>query len=313
MTADLVHEIISDSSYSVRILSLRDAKNLDEPKLRTVLQTAVRRSRPEGTPRLKGLYIFGAKEPPPLPAPPAPPRDESSLPGWNLRPHKALTAALHDGADKCLWYDKRGRNIPRHVPEGWASTVRACAGLISFDAVLCRGPRHANSPAHGTIDIVANSPPPPYKPSKWAIATHSVEGCDECGSAPEGWTTWGESAGIDADGDTYRFPLLAPPPLHTSNLKAACCPRGGDMSSRATWTTQASGKRPRRFIARCLECLRDRCCWSCSKWWCERCFDLGQVDFRDGLYYKVRESFCVMCEEAAADRFGGCFFNSPVD
>lgn len=271
---------------------------------------AVRPSRPEGTPRLKGLYIFGAKDPPPLPATPAPTLDKSIQTDWNQRSHKALAAVLHDVADECLWYDKKGCIIPQEVPAEWASTVLACAGVISFDAVLCRGPRHFNSPAYGTIDIAANSPPPPYTPSRWAVATHSIEGCAGCGSAPEGWTVWGELAGIDADDESCRFPLLAPPPLHTSNVKAARCPSGADMNPRAT---RASNNKPRRFIARCLECLRDRYCWGCSKWWCEKCFTLGQVDSHDGLYYKVREGRCTLCEEAESDTSGGHIPNTSAE
>lgn len=54
-----------------------------------------------------------------------------------------------------------------------------------------------------------------------------------------------------------------------------------------------------------MECLRDRYCWACRKWWCEKCFTLGQLDSHDGLYYKVRDGLCFLCEEADADRFGG--------
>lgn len=310
VTAELVHDIVSDPSFSVRILSLRGVKNLNEPKLRAVIQMAVRPSRPEGMPRLKGLYIFGAKDPPPLPANPAPTSGSSIPTGWNQRSHKALAAVLHDVADECPWYDKKGTIIPRPVPTEWASTILACAGLIFFDAVLCRGPRHLNSPAYGSIDIAANSPPSPHVPSKWAVATHAVEGCAGCGSAPEGWTVWGEPTGIDEDDDTCRFPLLAPPPVHSSNVKVARCPSGADFNPRANRTTENG---PRRFIARCMECLRDRYCWACSKWWCEKCFTLGQLDSHDGLYYKVREGLCVECEEADADRFGGRIPNAPAE
>lgn len=309
VTAELVHDIISDASYSVRILSLRGVKNLNEPKLRAVLQMAVRPSRPEGTPKLRGLYIFGAKDPPPLPAAPAPALDESILTGWNQRSHKTLAAVLHDDAEESQWYDKKGSMISRQVPTEWASTVLACAGVISFDAVLCRGPRHLNSPAYGTINIAANSPPAPYVSSNWAVATLSVGGCAGCSSAPEGWTVWGESDNIDAEGDTGRFPLLAPPPLHSSNAKLACCPSGATVSPKAI---QTSSKNQRRFVARCLECLHGRYCWSCSKWWCEKCFTLGQLDSHDGLYYKVRDGHCTQCEEADPDRSGGHTSNPPA-
>lgn len=302
VTAELVHDIISDPSFSVRILSLRGVKNLNEPKLRAALQMAVRPGRPDGTPRLQALYIFGSKDPPPLPATAAPNAGTSITSGWNQRSLQTLAAALHDVADECLWYDKKGTIIPRPVPAEWAETILSCAGVISFDAVLCRGPRHLNSPAYGSIDIAANSPPSPHVPSKWAVATHAVDGCAGCGSAPEGWTVWGESVGTDGSDDTCCFPLLAPAPAHSSNVKVACCPSGAEAyPSRSSLKADIPR---RRFIARCMECLRDRYCWACSKWWCEKCFVLGQMDSVDGLYYKVREGLCVMCEEADADRFG---------
>lgn len=294
VTAELVHDIISDPAYSVRILSLRGVRNLNEPKLRAVLQMAVRPSRPEGTPRLQGLYIFGAKDTLPLPASPVTTKGNSLSSGLNQRSHRALAAALDEVADECQWYDQKGLVLPREVPEEWASTVLACAGVISFDAVLCRGPRHLNSPVYGTINMSAHSPPPPYVPSKWAIATHTVSGCAGCGTAPEGWTVWGDSVGTDAEDSSCRFPLLAPPPVHSSNIKAAQRPTGASTNSR---TNQAgnSNSKPRRFIARCMECIRDRYCWACCKWWCEKCYALGQMDSHDGLYYKVRDRLCIRC------------------
>lgn len=313
VTAELVHDIISDPSFSVRILSLREVKNLNEPKLRAALQMAVRPGRPEGTPRLRGLYIFGSRDPPALPAYKAAPesRGTSITSDWNQLSHKTLANVLNEVADDCPWYDKRGTIIPRPVPTEWASTVLACAGVISFDAVLCRGPRHLNSPAYGTVDIAANSPPSPYVPSQWAVATHALDGCAGCGAAPEGWTVWGDSIGGDCDDDTCRFPLLAPPPVHSSNVKVARCPSGADLyPSRAG---RSSDKTKRAFIARCMECLRDRYCWGCSKWWCEKCFTLGQMDSVDGLYYKVREGLCTACEESDADKFGGHITNTPAE
>ncbi|KAL2279205.1 hypothetical protein FJTKL_13586 [Diaporthe vaccinii] len=287
VTAELVHEIISDPSYSVRILSLREVKNLNEPKLRAALQMAVRPSRPEGTPRLKGLYIFGAKDPPCLTGDTAAIGNggNATAAGWNQRSHQALSDVLHQPSD--LWYDRKGTVVPRPVPTEWASTILACAGLISFDAVLCRGPRHFNSPAFGQVSIGPSSPPSPQVPSSWAVATHALDGCAGCGAAPEGWTVWGESAGTDGDDDTCRFPLLAPPPVHSSNTKVACCPSGADVKPSRSGGSNRTEQR--RFLARCMECLRDRYCWGCNKWWCEKCYVPGQMDSHvDGLYYKAR-------------------------
>lgn len=274
---------------------------------------AVRPSRPEGTPRLKGLYIFGAKDPPSLPA------DTAALAcggasiqsGWNQRSHKALAASLKEDTGNCPWYDRKVINAPPPIAKEWTSTVLACAGIISFDGVLCRGPRHLNSPAYGTIDMSANiSSHMPDGPAKWAVTTQTVNGCAGCGSAPEGWTVWGDSTGVDADDETCRFPLLAPPPVHSSNVKAAKCPSGAEaMSSRGAPT---KNNQPKRFIARCMECLQDRYCWNCSKWWCEKCYTLGQMDSHEGLYYKVRDGLCIVCDMPEAGRPTRTESNTPA-
>lgn len=60
----LLTSILTDDAYSIRILSLRGVKELGDGKLIQVLRYIIRPSRPEGTPKLKGLYYFtpiGAK------------------------------------------------------------------------------------------------------------------------------------------------------------------------------------------------------------------------------------------------------------
>lgn len=64
VTFELCSEILLDDTYNVRILSIRDVTNLNENKLRHALSYACRPGRPEGTPRLKGLYIFGTGDDP---------------------------------------------------------------------------------------------------------------------------------------------------------------------------------------------------------------------------------------------------------
>jgi hypothetical protein len=290
VTAELVHDILIDPSFSVRILSLRGVKNLNERKLRGALQYACRESRPEGTPRLKGLYVFGPQDVPPTSAPreesrsPSPTSPAAVAAAWNTRSQKALTAALAEEPE--AWYARRGEQFPNRVSSEWASTLVACAGVISFDSVLCTGPRHFNSPAWGTVNIealdAAASSAAPNVPH-FAIATHSLGGCASCGSAPEGWTVWGEevfASQRDADGrrtsdscmtDLARFPLLAPPPMHSASLRVAMCPTGQTVRSRLPFIP--SGKQQTaRFIPRCFDCIRDRYCGGCHKWWCESCY-----------------------------------------
>ena len=65
VTSDLVCDIILQDSFNVRVLSIREVQNLNENKLRQALSYAVRPTRPEGTPKLQALYIFGPRDPDP--------------------------------------------------------------------------------------------------------------------------------------------------------------------------------------------------------------------------------------------------------
>ncbi|CCC09737.1 unnamed protein product [Sordaria macrospora k-hell] len=287
VTSELVHEIISDPTYSIKILSIRHVANMNEAKLRATLQYACRPSRPEGTPRLKGLYVFGPKDS----ARPALTSSGASTPTSTCP--SILWDAGAGGADQEpeAWYAKRGAQFP--VLSGntqqwaaWASTLVACHGIIAFDAVLCTGPRHMNSRAWGTVDIealnAAGNPASKDVPIH-AIATHSLGGCAGCGSAPEGWTIWGEEPPTERDPyerraseggtmttDIGRFPLLAPPPMHSVSLKSAMCPTGQSVYTRLS-QFRSKGEQA-RFIPRCYDCIRDRYCNRCNKWWCETCY-----------------------------------------
>lgn len=290
VTADLVHDILKDPSFSVRVLSIRGVKNLNERQLRGALGYACRESRPEGTPRLKGLYIFGPKDaaPGPLPAresrSPSPTSPTAVAAAWNNRSQKALTAALDEEPE--AWYTRRGHQlVPLRISPEWASTLVACAGIIAFDSVLCTSPRHFNSRAWGTINIealnAAGSPASASVP-QFNVATHSLGGCASCGSAPEGWTIWGEEAfesQRDSDGrrtsdscntDIGRFPLLAPPPMHSASLRVAMCPTGQPV--RPIPFAAGDKQQQARFIPRCFDCIRDRYCAGCHRWWCESCY-----------------------------------------
>ena len=57
-----------------------------------------------------------------------------------------------------------------------------------------------------------------------------------------------------------RFPLLAPPPLHSSTIKAAKTPFPGFGD---------------KMLLRCTDCLRSRYCENCHKWWCEDCYEIS--------------------------------------
>lgn len=300
VTADLVHEIVTDPYYSVQILSLRECTHLNERKLRGTLKYICRPSRPEGTPRLKALYFFTKKEPSAskgsqIPAAAGVTLDLSSGSAvaltWNARSQEALapTTLVSDEAEPEPWYGLRGPQSRgfRPIDRDWAQTLVDCDGIIAFDAVLCACPRHMNSPAWGKVDIAAleaaSSSAVASVPT-WAFAQYSLDGCFSCGSAPEGWTVWGiddasdgskaDSAGrrhseVDGkDPDIGRYPLLSPLPRHSASVRVAMCPAGQTPYGRQPSATAQTAK----FIPRCISCLRDRYCTSCHKWWCESCY-----------------------------------------
>lgn len=261
--ADLVAEIVLNERFNVRILSIRDCRHLNERKLMQVLQYAARPSRPRGTPRLEGIYHF-------TPMNHTRTMVRSKYRDWwssrcAVQAPCGATAAETDvsphgqqmeSPQYCqnAWYRPSGRLFQRTIEDGWAQTIQRCEGVIAFDAVLCRGPRHnaelSTAPAgnHGgpqrDEDRLILAP---------AIATIALgpDGCDGCHSSPEGPAIWGQSP-------PRQFPLLTPPPLHSSSIAAA--------------------KRPALFpedhpamIARCADCLNDRWCHRCNKWFCNSC------------------------------------------
>ncbi|OTA96241.1 hypothetical protein M434DRAFT_393088 [Hypoxylon sp. CO27-5] len=312
VTAEFCNDILVDPSLRIRILSIRDVKNLNERKLMQSLRYACRSTRPEDTPRVKGLYVFGARDAPALTAP-SPVRQNGAIRGganisigWNHRSQHALKESIHNEGDD--WYHKKGRIIGRHIADGWAETLLDCREVIRFDAVLCTGPRHQNSPAFGKIRVT----PSGGVESPWGVATFALGGCASCGSAPEGFTVHGQSS-------PEQLPLLAPVPLHSSTIKAATCP-----------TPSVSFKKSEeahKFVPRCLECIRERYCFSCDQWWCEACYQVPSrhelnvqhvhiVDQTNGLVdhelaafepsnLKVRNGYCLSCYPRSTKRRPG--------
>lgn len=259
--ADLVADIILGERFNVSILSIRDCRHLNERKLMQLLQYVVRPSRPRGTPRIKGIYHFT-----PMNHPRTMVRSRYRD-WWSSRcAGQALCGAVatentvlpHDQHQKSLqyyqnaWYRPSGKLFQRSIEDGWAQTIQRCEGAIAFDAVLCRGPRHNVELFTSSIENQVGR----QRENRIlgpAIATIAVgpDGCDVCHTSPEGPAIWGRSP-------PEQFPLLTPPPLHSSSIAAA--------------------RRPALFpdehpamIARCADCLNDRWCLRCNKWFCTSC------------------------------------------
>ncbi|KAI0401082.1 hypothetical protein F4802DRAFT_581755 [Xylaria palmicola] len=287
VTSEFLNDLLVDPSSRVRVLSIREVKNLNERKLMQSLRYACRPTRSSDMPRLRALYYFGKRDATTHLSTGQPIQAVSSglsrganiSAGWNQKSQHALKESIEaEGED---WYDRRGRIISKPIADGWAETLLDCREVLHFDAVLCSGPRHRNSPAYGQTSI---TPVTVNNACPWGVATFSLGGCASCGSAPEGFTAYGDSR-------REELPLLAPVPLHSSGIKAAIHPSlaAGDAA------------REHGFVPRCLECIRERYCFSCNQWWCEACYKVPSREELTAQYvHIVDEANALLDHEKAA-------------
>jgi hypothetical protein len=322
VTAELVKELLTEERFNVRILSIREVKHLNERKLQQYLRYAVRPSRPAGTPRVKGIYLFGPRDPTPRPASPiakksfpTASRGVMSSQGaqigaeWNQKSQQALDVALARTEDK--WYQSSGKVIPKRPSPEWAEILQACEGIIAFDAILCRGPRHDPSKAYSRETSTSGTHQHPASFLRPTIATVALgpSGCDTCHSSPEGPAIFGQCS-------ASHHPLLTPVLLHGSSVRAAQIPHTSD------------GSAPPPLIVRCEDCLKGRWCERCHKWWDEDCYagspiaqrtELQQIELTESIQddgssrllpkqnLKVQNGLCAPClvEDEMANGGGG--------
>ncbi|MCJ1439553.1 MAG: hypothetical protein MMC23_000032 [Stictis urceolatum] len=278
--AEVLHEIICSGDYQVQILSLVGAKNLNEIKLRKSLNYAVRPSRPDDAPKLKGLYMFGASH---FSYDPAMPAGITASMGAQLgQVSQGTDSSAGEGSP---WYSKPGRVIAQTKRlDDWAPVLHMCEGIIAFDAVLCRGPKHYIDIA---LDAGAYGEPKTHKVYlEPGIASVALKGCQKCGSIPEG-PMHTDKAPSD------RLPLLSPPPRYTASIKVAQQP---DKSC--------------ELMARCSACLIHRCCEGCFKFWCEACHDGeirggGNESVKVLLHLGLCVQSCLVEEQMAGAGAGG--------
>ncbi|KAK2796239.1 hypothetical protein FQN51_009521, partial [Onygenales sp. PD_10] len=251
VTAELIADIILTDRFSVVVLSIRDCLNLNERKLMQTLQYAVRPSRGKGMPRVKGIYHFTPKDAPRTTSHARQALHHTSASAkWDRAEDRQLDSHAHgsseanDHNDQLTsghpWYKASGKVIKSPITNGWAQVLKLCEGIISFDAVLCRSPRHDISNSTGS-----------YLPPTIATVALGPRGCEGCHSAPEGPAAWNHSP-------DHHFPLLAPVPLHSSRIATAKSP------------VVYPGDEP-TLIMQCEECLIDRWCHRCGHWWCAAC------------------------------------------
>ncbi|GAB1209561.1 hypothetical protein APSETT445_008342, partial [Aspergillus pseudonomiae] len=256
--ADLVAELILTDRFSINILSIRECRQLNERKLIQVLQRAVRPSRPKGTPRVKGIYYFT-----PVSQPRAIMRSRYRD-WWSSRCTRTTSyGALKtqeepqsDGARESAlyyqnaWYCPAGKLIPRSIEEGWAPTIQQCEGIISFDAVLCRGPRHNfdlyKSPGHNENRYQGEG-----QPLEPAIATVAL-GPRGVMSKESSLLRWSSSFTVTAPGRTPKLPgdKITLPQSALEQLLAAA-PLQEVFSNRPAhpYTTAFDPLNPRTFAA----------------------------------------------------------------
>lgn len=300
VAAEYINDILEDPTLNVRILSMREARDFHQEHLRQVLQHACRSDRPEGMPKLKAVYFFGYTKEWTL----EDDRTYELKSSRNMEIEKAQVAAGIRRADP--WWCRKGAMIRKYWAHDWATCLLACEGKIAFDTVACRGPRHWNSPAFGTVPVGEDTRP--------GVASFSLSGCESCGTSPEGL--------FYPTDDLLRanVPLLGPPPLLSSSLRAAKTP----------------GQPATPFVPRCVDCLTERYCAGCHKWWCEACYtppgqqqaaaNIVVVDddgTAEDLQFvtasppkpKVRSIFCPPCEDVAqtAKPFKPAWYSPPSE
>jgi hypothetical protein len=198
LTSEKCADIMVLRDFNVRMLSIRNVKNMNPAHFQMALQYMCRPSRAADMPRLKALYLFGKS-------------NEQRLCSLN---NQELVEEHRPDA----WWGIRGKMFSETISPTWAQTLLVCQGIIAFNSVLCQSPNHFNSPvfradAHGFN----------FKPPSWAVATVSVSECEGCKSAPEGMTTY------DANNE-IRLPLLDPIPMYSSALRAATKPADTSLS-----------------------------------------------------------------------------------
>lgn len=261
VTSDLIAEILMDDKYDVWLLSVIGCVNLNPRKLQQLLAYVCRGSRPEGTPRLKGLYYFGTMQQQSSKKKAMESGSMATTGGVTCSegaqlgslPHSAQSTSSSVASNP--WYGPTGRVLSEgHAQRSpWEETLQICKGIIAFDAVLCTHMHTAMAPFlhHASGEYLAE-----FKPTVAPLASMALgpAGCADCGRAPRDAPVWGES-------DLMEFPLLSSPPV------------SGRLADAVRPPPPAQNGQKQRLIVSCTWCLTNRHCESCHRWWCGACYD----------------------------------------
>ena len=248
----VIEDLMCNERFQIRLLSIRGVSTLRiRPfDMLRILRHVAESSHLKTTPNIRALYLFGQTS-----------RAQEVL-TWEdiMTSPESITTSMGAqlGAGNHVADDLDNfRKLPvedpysdspysapgkayilegRWLTPGWSDILEVCAGLIAFDAVLCR---HDREKLHD---------------SRPSLATVRLTGCKSCGTCPEGPAYPGVSP-------TDHLPLLSPPPLHSSKVEVA-----------QRVDTQGQPYPP--LILRCRTCLKDRWCETCNSWWCESCYTI---------------------------------------
>lgn len=247
VTNDLLHEIVTSDEYHVKLLSIRRCPNVNQAKLQQLLMYICRSGRPEGTPRLQGLYFFTN------PVQTRSHTDNAGVTGLDGAQLGALPSFKGSCDEVEPYYAPFGRVVDMNQTDlkFWAQIISACKGLVWFDAVLCT---HMHSDMAPIISDNLRDERPHMPP----IATLALgpAGCTSCGASPQGAPIWGQS-------NHGEFPLLWPPPASGRIIDAI----------RPPLRSSPEGAVAQRLIVSCQWCVDNRHCDSCHKWWCGDCYN----------------------------------------
>jgi hypothetical protein len=258
VTHDVLSDILLSNQYNVRLLSVIGCKNLNQRKFQGLLHYLCRPSRPEGSPKLKGVYVFGTNETVVRHnhSRVSGPRNAgiTASPGAQIgaSPSSTTLPANSSLPNSNPWFSATGLVLPPLFVDRdiWEETLRVCTGIIAFDAVLCTHMHQEMAPYRSdAMNAYLNTNSAIAMP----IATYALgsDGCAGCGHAPKDAPTWGLS-------DPTAFPLISPPPFSGRLVDAVRPP---------------PSTAEQRLVVSCTWCLSDRHCQSCHRYWCGKCYD----------------------------------------